>query len=514
MGVEKTIQGRFDFGIEAPENTEVKEDLSEGVEFKRGSIHLVMVGVTPIRDYLNNMEQEWILELKDLIMESDLSPFYKSYRKTGRRAIHPGLMLGLIVYGLLKGIKSLRGLEHLSKMDIGSWWLTDGIQPDHSTIGKFIQQHSEVLGTDYFSHLTGVIIQKLKVNVQEVACDGTIVESVGSRFKELKRDALLETLDQSTDDKERKVLSKALKVCEERNEIRKRRYQKGETQVCYTDPEAVIQKGKISGYKASYKPSVLSTEDRIITGISVHPSSENVVIPRLLEQHREVTGALPKTLMADAGYCTLNNMELCERTGIDFLSNSGKDGKARKSSRDMFHKSRFRYDGSVNTVICPAGYKMAVKERNTDELGRKYTKYHCKDLEKCPYSKDCTKSKRGRTIKRYAGDDTKVRHLAKMEIDDNKKRLRQRKAFVEPVFSELKGYFNLRRFTRYGLKGVSVEMALFGLAYNLKRYFRLKKPLPIKIAGKCSEIVDKCFNMRFIKKISLKIFMVFKNEPC
>ena len=151
MGIDKTIQGRFDFGVEESENIEEMEELSEHVEFQRGSIHLVIVGVTPIKDYLNNMGQGWILELKDLIMASDLSPFYKSYRKTGRRAIHPGLMLGLIVYGLMKGVKSLRGLEHLSKMDIGSWWLTDGIQPDHSTIGKFIQQHSEVLGTDYFS---------------------------------------------------------------------------------------------------------------------------------------------------------------------------------------------------------------------------------------------------------------------------------------------------------------------------------------------------------------------------
>jgi len=514
MGVEKTIQGRFDFGIEEPETLEETEDLSEGVEFKRGSIHLVIVGVTPIRDYLNNMGQEWILELKDLIMESDLSPFYKSYRKTGRRAIHPCLMLGLIVYGLLKGVKSLRSLEHLSKMDIGSWWLTDGIQPDHSTIGKFIQQHSEVLGTDYFSSLTGIIIQKLKVNVQEVACDGTIVESVGSRYKELKREALLETLDQSTDDKERKVLSKAMDVCEERDEVRARRGKKDGVKVCYTDHEAVVQKDKISGYRASYKPSVLATENRIITGISVHPSSENAVIPRLLEQHIKITGNLPETLMGDAGYCTLENIELCKREEIDFLATNGKDGQTRKGSTGKFHKSKFRYDESEDIVTCPSGYKMVVKERTTDEFGRYYTKYRCKDLKRCAFSEECTHSKKERTIKRYVGDDVKDTHLAKMETDDNKERLRQRKAFVEPVFSELKGSFNLRRFTRYGLKGASVEIALFGLAYNFKRYLRLKKPLPVKIAGKCSEIVDKCFNMRFIKKVSLKIFMVFRNEPC
>ena len=458
------------------------------------------------------MGQGWILELKDLIMASDLSPFYKSYRKTGRRAIHPGLMLGLIVYGLMKGVKSLRGLEHLSKMDIGSWWLTDGIQPDHSTIGKFIQQHSEVLGTDYFSSLTGVIIQKLRVNVQEVACDGTIVESVGSRYKELKREALLETLNKSTDYKEQIVLSKALDVCEERDEMRKKRYQKGGAQVCYTDPEAVVQKGKISGYRASYKPSVLATEDRIITGISVHPSSENAVVPRLLEQHREISGVLPETLMGDAGYCTLKNIELCERADIDFLATSGREGEPRKGSKGRFHKNRFKYNGKEETVICPAGYKMEILGCTADEFGRKYIRYGCKDLDKCNYSNHCTSSKTSRTVKRYVGDDAKDRHLAKMKQEDAKERLRKRKSFVEPVFSELKGAFNLRRFTRYGMKGASVEIALFGLAYNLKRYFRLKQPIPVKIAGKCSEIVYKCFNMRFVRMITQKIFVVSRNE--
>ena len=36
MGIDKTIQGRFDFGVEESENIEEMEELSEHVEFQRG----------------------------------------------------------------------------------------------------------------------------------------------------------------------------------------------------------------------------------------------------------------------------------------------------------------------------------------------------------------------------------------------------------------------------------------------------------------------------------------------
>lgn len=65
-----------------------------------------------------------------------------------------------------------------------------------------------------------------------------------------------------------------------------------------------------------------------------------------------------------------------------------------------------------------------------------------------------------------------------MEQPLAQKKLRQRKAMVEPVFSHLRMRQNFNRFKRKGLKSVKVEFALQIMAYNISRaiarYFLFK----------------------------------------
>ena len=48
------------------------------------------------------------------------------------------------------------------------------------------------------------------------------------------------------------------------------------------DPEAVNQPQRRGGYAPSYKPSIVVTKDRVITGQTVHSSNEAVQVPELL----------------------------------------------------------------------------------------------------------------------------------------------------------------------------------------------------------------------------------------
>ena len=63
------------------------------------------------------------------------------YQASGRRPLHRRVLLGLVVYGIMQGKWSLWELERLALVDLGAWWITGRLQPDHSTIGKFIQLH-------------------------------------------------------------------------------------------------------------------------------------------------------------------------------------------------------------------------------------------------------------------------------------------------------------------------------------------------------------------------------------
>jgi IS5 family transposase len=56
-----------------------------------------------------------------------------------------------------------------------------------------------------------------------------------------------------------------------------------------------------------------------------------------------------------------------------------------------------------------------------------------------------------------------------MEQPQAQKRLKQRKAMVEPVFSHFRLRQNFNRFRRTGLSRVKVEFALQAMAYNISR---------------------------------------------
>ncbi len=90
------------------------------------------------------------LVLRALLSELDWSGFEDNYARTGRAPYSPRSVLGLIVYGLLQGVSSLRGLERLARVDIGAMWVSGGICPDHANIGRFITQHDELLSGSFF----------------------------------------------------------------------------------------------------------------------------------------------------------------------------------------------------------------------------------------------------------------------------------------------------------------------------------------------------------------------------
>jgi transposase len=50
----------------------------------------------------------------------------------------PRLMMGLILYGVMQGVHSLRELERLAGLDLGCMWVTGGIAPDPANIGRFV----------------------------------------------------------------------------------------------------------------------------------------------------------------------------------------------------------------------------------------------------------------------------------------------------------------------------------------------------------------------------------------
>ena len=54
-------------------------------------------------------------------------------------------MVGLVLYGLMQGISSLRDLARMARVDLGCIYITEGVFPDSSSICRFINRYKETL---------------------------------------------------------------------------------------------------------------------------------------------------------------------------------------------------------------------------------------------------------------------------------------------------------------------------------------------------------------------------------
>jgi transposase len=140
----------------------------------------LFVGAQRLDDYLREAGLGWVLRLSAVLAELDLTVLTARYQATGRSAFHPRTLLGLIVYGILNRQWSLRELEGLARRDVGAWWVCGGHQPDHSTIGKFIVLHGEVLTEEFFVQLVKQLLARLRLGPTLTAGDSTMIDAAAT----------------------------------------------------------------------------------------------------------------------------------------------------------------------------------------------------------------------------------------------------------------------------------------------------------------------------------------------
>jgi transposase len=179
----------------------------------------------------------------------------------------------------------------------------------------------------------------------------------------------------------------------------------------FTDPDSHILKGSdgwIQGYNCQ---AAVDGDHQVIVaiGVSNQPSDAVHLLP-MLKRIEVNTGRRPEALIADAGYCSAANLEVCEQQGLEAYIST--------SRQQHGHRPR-------------------------PSRGR------------APRSLDA----RGRM-------DRKLRSVAGQAIYS------LRKTIVEPVFGQIKGARGLDRFRLRGLEKVNGEWALIATTHNLLKLFR------------------------------------------
>jgi transposase len=131
---------------------------------------------TDIGDLLPAGHLVW--EILAVVDELDLNEFRAAYRADGRGhpPYDPAMMVALVLYCYRKNIRGSRGIEAACVDDLGCRIIMGNRRPDHSTIGRFLKDHSAAL--------RGLLAQSLRlcddaglIDLSLVAGDGTKVQA-------------------------------------------------------------------------------------------------------------------------------------------------------------------------------------------------------------------------------------------------------------------------------------------------------------------------------------------------
>lgn len=413
------------------------------------------------------------LAVAELLDGMDWSEFESAYAETGRAPYSPRLMVGLVVYGTMEGVGSLRCLERMAGRDLGCMWVTGGIVPDHACIGKFLTRHAELLGDGFFEQLTAKVLAVCGSDNRCLAGDGTVVEAACSQYRLLRGEALREHAEAARAESEASPDNAALRRraelaeeagerLEERAEARRERGRDpGGALASPTEPEAVVQRQKRGrGSAASHKPSVLANAERVVVAHAVDPSSEVSVVGGLLDLGARVAGRMPDTLLLDAGYFGETVISAALERGVGLLCPDGRRPGERRGVKGGVHpKGEFSYIEHEDAYRCPAGelLRPGAGGYSTPACGG------------CALRGDCTASESGRVIVRRAGDELREAMREVMGQPGAQAEYRARQGMVEPVFASLRQKQGLGRFRRRGLAGARLEFSLHVLAHNLGR---------------------------------------------
>jgi len=457
----------------------------------------------------------------------DLSVFDARYNndETGATAIHPKILLKVILLAYAKGMISSRQIERACQENIIFIALSYGYAPDHSTIAQFVSSMQDeiqsifgnillvceemgLLGGTHFS-LDGV---KLSANVSK-EWSGT--------FDELKhkRDKLQENLQQvmaehAQTDQQPEAEVEQQKKRERRFQVQVERLNQflqeqepkygsegKEIQSNVIDNESVkmpSSHGVVQGYNAQ---ALVDSKHQVILAAEAFASQDHENLAPMLEDAKKNVAAIGKDetyfqgkqLTADSNYHSFNNLNVCQDEKIDAYIpdiqfrkrdprfakqerfRDGIHGRTRPDAKPTpFTASDFSFDPDKQVYLCPQGKELTCHARNQVNRYRTYDIYHARvqDCAVCPVKSRClskpTASRRYLSIPVDSQPPNLIDAMkAKIDSEPGKKIYARRLGIVEPVFSNICVQKHMNRFTLRSKWKVDVQWRLFALVHTI-----------------------------------------------
>jgi transposase len=408
-----------------------------------------------LRDWLP--EDHLAYFVSDLIDQLDLSAITSGYDddERGYPPYHPVMLTKVLVYAYCVGVFSSRKIQRRLIEDVPFRVLAAGNEPDFRTIADFRKRHLVAL-KGFFEQVLRLARELGAPRVGRVAVDGSKVKANASKHKAMSygrmrdkekqlRDevkhllAQAEAADAAEDaaygaDRRGDELpaelqrreSRLQRIREAKRALEKRAKEEAadagqpadaakpdpKAQYNFTDPESRIMHSP-DGFVQAYNVQVAVDELQLIVGQAVtQDTNDKQQLMPMITTIEQQSGATPTQLLADAGYCSDENLAGIAATTID----------AYIATRKQKHGER--------PGPCPRG-PLPTTATRIDRMARKLH------------------TKTGAAV--YAA----------------------RKAIVEPVIGQIKHARGFRQFVLRGFEKVQGEWALVCTTHNILKLYRL-----------------------------------------
>lgn len=457
----------------------------------------------------------------------NLSVFDARYHNdaTGATAIHPKILLKVILLAYARGLISSRQIERACQENILFIALSYGDAPDHSTIAAFVSSmQSEI--QSIFSNILLVceelgLLDGTHFSLDGVKLSANVSKEWSGTLEELrhKRDKLQEKLqrviaEHAQADQQPEVVLARQKKRERRFQLQverlteflterepKRGRDGKEIQSNAVDNESVkmpSSHGVVQGYNAQ---ALVDSKHQIILAAEAFASQDHDNLQPMLagaKQNLQSIGKdktyfAQKQLTADSNYHSLASLTVCQAEQLDayipdiqfrkrdprFADHERfKDGlhpRARSGTKPpLFSALDFSFDADKQVYLCPHQKELACHARKQIRRFRIYDVYRARveDCAACPLRSRCLS--KPTTVRRYLSIQVETpppnlidQMKAKMETDEGKRIYARRLGIVEPVFANICVHKRMHRLTLRSKRKVDIQWRLFALVHNI-----------------------------------------------
>jgi transposase len=411
---------------------------------------------------------------------------------TGRPAYAPGDLLKLYIYGYLNRVRSSRRLEAETHRNIEVIWLLRHLKPDFKTIADFRRDNRNAFRQVFREFV--LLCRQLDLFGRELlAVDGTRIKAVNNKDRNFTRASLtqfikaadakledyLQRLDKSDVTESATGGSRVKNLAEKIAAIRGRRDrhkemlaeldQTGKSQISLTDPDSRAMAAHTHvavGYNVQI--AVDAKHKLIVEQQVTNQVVDMGLLAQTTEPAKEVLGVERISVVADRGYFKIEDIEACEKAGIDPYVPRPQRGPAVRAGQ--FRKDEFRYDPTSDSFLCPAGQRLHPYSSSLLRGLKKINYRNSQACRDCAIRSQCT-GNQFRSVSRLENEAVLDRMQAR--IAQRPDILDKRRETVEHPFGSIKQWMNQGAFLMRGLEKVRGEFSLTALAYNLRRVLNL-----------------------------------------